>query len=101
MEVSSTIIVLSLSILSLGLFLAAGIYWFPIWHREKSGMAHGLFLTNAILAIATALKIVQIICFIIDKNDSSSPFRLSVGFFVSFAAVVQFALSRGYFNWKE
>lgn len=98
MEMSSTIIALSLAIASLGLNAAAAVCWFPLWRKKKSGTAQALFLITTLLSIGIALRVVQIVCYIINGIDGVDPFNLAVGFTVFFAAVIQFALSRGYFT---
>ena len=103
MEISSTILALSLVIVSFGLNVAAAICWFPLWwlRDEKSGTAHALFLTALFLAIINALKIIQVICYIIGGSEGNITFNLAISFFALSVAVVQFALSRGYFNVRE
>ncbi len=101
MELSSTIIALSLAVASLGLNVAAARCWFPVWRRRKSGTAHALFLITVLLSIGIALKIVQIVCYIINGIESVDQFNLAVGFTVFFAALIQFALSRGYFTVRK
>jgi hypothetical protein len=90
-----------LSISSLGLFVASGIYWFPIWRRERSGTAHALFLTNVALAAVVVFKTIQLVSVLLETGECDYPVSLVAGFLVNGAAVSQFALTRGYFNWKE
>lgn len=101
MTTLSIIIALSFSIISSVLFALAAIYWFPLWRRRKVGIAHCLFLTNIFLELAALLKLFQIISFIINGDDNGNPFNLVIGFIVFCVAVVQFALSRGYFTVQE
>jgi len=101
MELSSTTIALSLAVAALGLNAAAAVCWFPVWRRRKSGTAQALFLITVLLSMGIALKVVQIVCYIINGIEDVDPFNLAVGVTVFFAAVVQFALSRGYFTVRK
>lgn len=101
MELSSTIITFSLTIISILLFAMAAITWLPIWRKRKSGSALGLFLTSFLLAIMVFIEAVQIICRFFENNGYRQPFAIVIGFIMLFVAVIQYALSRGYFNVVE
>lgn len=97
----SIILAFSFSIVSLILFALAALYWFPLWRNRKVGIAHCLFLTNALLGVISLFKFVQIISFLSNTEALSNPFSLVVGFTVLCVSVVQFALSKGYFTVQE
>ena len=97
----SIILALSFALVSLILFALAAIYWFPLWRNKKAGIAHCLFLTNALLAVIVLVKIVQLFSFFINGENSDGPFCLIFGFILLCVAVVQYALSKGYFTVQE
>lgn len=96
------IIALSFSVISLTLFTLTAIYWLPVWREQQAGLAHCLFWTNILLALISLMKFIQIVLFLLSNNGiGGGPFNLVVGLIVFFVSVVQFALSRGYFNVRE
>ena len=97
----SIILVLSFSIVSLILFALAAVYWLPLWRNRKVGIAHCLFLTNAFLAAIALLRILQAVSFFISGENGDGPFCLFFSFVLLCVAVVQYALSKGYFTVQE
>jgi len=97
----ATIVALSLSILAAALFLTTAIYWFPVWRKYKKGLPHALFLTNMFLGVSSIFRAIQSVCQMARGGGGNSPFNLIIVFIVFFVSVFQYALSRGYFNWKE
>jgi hypothetical protein len=98
---SPNVIALSLTILSFVLFVLAAFFWFPLWIRNKAGTAQALFLTNSVLAISATLKSIQVVRHIVAGQECENSFNITTGFMFLFVSVCQFALSKGYFNWRE
>ncbi len=97
----SIILALSFAVISLTLFVLAAIYWFPLWRNKRAGIAHCLFLTNALLAMISLVRLIQVGSFIVNGEGGKNPFSLIVCFIMLCVAVVQFALSKGYFTVQE
>jgi hypothetical protein len=95
------VVILSLGSASLVLYGLSAKFWFPRWRQERSGTAHGLFLTNVCLGLAVVFKIVQVVGQLIDSGACEFPFNLVSAILMTSVSVFQFALTRGYFNIKE
>lgn len=96
-----TIVALSLTIISFVLFVLAALIWFPLWIRNKAGTAHALFLTNVALAIGVTLEAIQVVRHIVTGQVCENSFNITMVFMILLVSIFQFALSRGYFNWRE
>ena len=95
------LIVLSLGIGSIILFVLSTVFWFPLWRKRQSGSAHGLFLTNAALSLVVSFKLIRIIGVLVEQGTCEFPFNIASAILMMLVAIFQFALSRGYFNFKE
>jgi hypothetical protein len=76
-------------------------FWFPIWRQERSGTAHGLFLTNTGLALVIVFKIIQIASQLIESGECEFPFNLVSAMLMLAVSAFQFAHTRGYFNYSK
>jgi len=97
----SIFIAISLYVLSAILFFIAAKFWFPRWREKKSGTAHALFLTNAFLIWVVIFRIIQTILWLRNEVTCSYHPSLVAAVFMVLVSVYQFALVRGYFNFKE
>lgn len=76
--------------------------WYTVWRNEKSGTAHALFLTSLLmLAIIAVLYLRSLYYFYRGVIPPHYPVNVLIWGIVFFAALVQFALSRGYFNTED
>ena len=98
MITSSTIITLSLTIISVLLFGLAAWYWLPIWKDKQSGLAHALLLSNVLLFADVLFRSVHMTVHIFERDIGECQFNMAVAVIIFFLAIVQYALSRGYFN---
>ena len=97
----SIFVAISLYALSALLFFAAARFWFPRWRARKSGTAHALFLTNAFLLWFAIFRIVQASLWLKEEMFCTYIPSLFAAIFMLLVAIYQFALVKGYFNFKE
>lgn len=96
-----TLVILSFGATSIILYGLSARFWLSIWKEERHGTAHGLFLTNAFLALVVLFKIVQVVQEIVDTGECEFPYNVASAILMTTVSVFQFALTRGYFNIKE
>ena len=95
------LIVISLGVGSIILFANAAWFWLPLWRREGSGTAHGLFLTNISLLLVVVFKMIQVITKLLEGGNCDYPFSMVSAILIMFVSVVQLALKKGYFNFRS
>jgi hypothetical protein len=95
------ITIISLSAISVVLFFLSAKFWLTGWRKKSSGTAHGLFLTSSFLFWVALFKIIDVVQKLVRGADYDCLFGLVSATFIMMVGVVQFSLSRGYFNYKE
>ena len=73
--------------------------WYPIWREDNHGVVHALGLTNTALIILSIAGICRSVVYLTDGSYRYSyGLNLLAALLLLATAIVQYALSRGYFS---
>lgn len=87
-----------LNIASLVLFTSSIYTWLIVRRTTRSGVAHALGMSVTVLAILVIFVEIQTIYLYSNTNLTSCSLQAISAFLLFFVALVQFFLSKGYFN---